>query len=379
MRDFIASINEMGSVDDEVRDIVATLPELASVEGVCAAVDARMARGDFAFGVDLCLAIAQAHGPDARGSVFDHVFGRLARTSGTETAVQALRLVCSKEFRSVALDRWAARWLASGHPAEDMVSAFTDDAVSDELRACLVQELLLKGDAVAETRVVAEWVSRRWDTHALGWLPPLRLSDVEARRDLGFGRISLPPLGSMLEGGTEIASRAPGPSVEEVTTPAVHRAIVAAVSGWVDRAGRAEARVFRFADPVKVEAVPSLLPALDLVSLADVGPAAPLVVKAWPPALAWWALYAAAMPGGAYDGGLGGAYGRLAVWRSLAGLCGVADDAPFDEVDAAVRKAGWYGFHADTNWFEWIAWDLGVAALSPDRRRLAILAATDTD
>lgn len=39
----------------------------------------------------------------------------------------------------------------------------------------------------------------------------------------------------------------------------------------------------------------------------------------------------------------------------------------------------WYGFGADTKWFEQVAWDIGLAALSPGRQRLAVLAATDTD
>ncbi|MFJ8210483.1 DUF6183 family protein [Streptomyces sp. NPDC096033] len=29
-------------------------------------------------------------------------------------------------------------------------------------------------------------------------------------------------------------------------------------------------------------------------------------------------------------------------------------------------------------WFEHVAWDIGLAALAPGRRRLAVLAATDT-
>jgi Family of unknown function (DUF6183) len=34
---------------------------------------------------------------------------------------------------------------------------------------------------------------------------------------------------------------------------------------------------------------------------------------------------------------------------------------------------------ADTDWFEQVAWDLGLAAVRPGRQRLAVLAATDTD
>jgi hypothetical protein len=39
----------------------------------------------------------------------------------------------------------------------------------------------------------------------------------------------------------------------------------------------------------------------------------------------------------------------------------------------------WYRFAPDTDWFEHVAWDLALVAVSPDGRRLAVLAATDTD
>jgi hypothetical protein len=38
-----------------------------------------------------------------------------------------------------------------------------------------------------------------------------------------------------------------------------------------------------------------------------------------------------------------------------------------------------YGFDASTPWFWQVAWDIGLAAVSPDRRRIAVLVATDTD
>lgn len=106
---------------------------------------------------------------------------------------------------------------------------------------------------------------------------------------------------------------------------------------------------------------------------------AALSVSACPPGQAWRVLFAAASTGGAYNSGSHGAYGRLAGWQSLAALAGVADGAGSAEVEARAAECAWFGFDARTDWFEQVAWDIGLAALAPDRRRLAVLAATDTD
>lgn len=97
-----------------------------------------------------------------------------------------------------------------------------------------------------------------------------------------------------------------------------------------------------------------------------------------PPDRAWRVLFAAASTGGAYNSGLYGAHGRPAAWRSLAGLAGAAEYGTVEETAARARESTWYGVDAATAWFAHVAWDIGLAALSPDRR-LAVLAATDTD
>jgi hypothetical protein len=48
-------------------------------------------------------------------------------------------------------------------------------------------------------------------------------------------------------------------------------------------------------------------------------------------------------------------------------------------VSRHVEACNWISFAASTSWFEQVAWDIGLAALSPDRRHLAVFAATDTD
>ncbi|MFC9295782.1 DUF6183 family protein [Streptomyces sp. NPDC057011] len=374
---------------DQIQKIVTDLPTLMNVAGVWEVADSRFAQGDAAFCADLGIALAKEYG--ARGaqlwqyrSVFDHLLKLLATTAGSRgNVVQTLRLVTSSEIRSRKLDRYTASLLASSHEPKDFAPVFSGSA-SEELRACLVHELVLRDVVVAEAPGVAEWAtSPHWRHHPLGWLP-LTLSDVEGRPDLPTysigGRSHAMPYGASDSREMAVVASVPVPSVVETTTDAEAALMARAVANWAEESnGRIEARVFALGDPLGEAAVPNLLLALGLESLNGVGGKSPLSVAVCPPAHAWEELFAAASTGGAYNSGSHGAYGRLAAWQSLAGLAGVMEGAAFGEVEARVRECTWLGFSADTEWFERVAWDIGVVAVSPDRRRVAVLAATDTD
>lgn len=74
-----------------------------------------------------------------------------------------------------------ASLLASSHLPHDLAVVFAGGAphASEELRACLVHELVLRGVHVAETPGIARWaISPHWSHHPLGWLP-LSLSAFE--------------------------------------------------------------------------------------------------------------------------------------------------------------------------------------------------------
>ncbi|MFF7643706.1 DUF6183 family protein [Streptomyces canus] len=373
---------------DRIQKIVTKLPDLKSVTNVWKVADRSLARGDAAFLADLGIALAGAYGSDAGRiwqyrSVFDYLLRLLATYPGPGHVVQALRLVSSTEAAHRKLDHYTASLLASGHPAEELAAAFTGNA-SEELRACLVHELVLRGVAVTETPGIAGWAtSPHWKHHRLGWLP-LALSDVEGQPDLPSystrGSSHSMPYGPSENGRVVVERGAHVPSVEETTTPAVAKGISAAVANWAEESnGRIEARVFDLAAPLDVESVPSALLALGLECLKAAGRKTAFSVMACPPDRAWRVLFAAASSGGAYNSGARGAYGRLAAWQSLAGLAGAAEGVPVETVEARAWECAWYGFDADTKWFERVAWDIGLAAVSPERRRLAVLAATDTD
>ncbi|WP_328674215.1 DUF6183 family protein [Streptomyces sp. NBC_00328] len=63
----------------------------------------------------------------------------------------------------------------------------------------------------------------------------------------------------------------------------------------------------------------------------------------------------------------------------MSALAGCPESAGAAEVEVQVTACAWHGFDAGTKWFEHVARDIGLAVLSPDGRRLAVLAATDTD
>ncbi|MGE7437275.1 MULTISPECIES: DUF6183 family protein [Kitasatospora] len=371
---------------DQIQKIVTELPDLKDVTGVWAVADGRVAQGDAAFPADLGIALARAYGSGQMWqyrSVFDHLLRLLSTTAGPENVAQALRLVSSAEVTSRKLDRYTASLLASSQEPTDLAAAFTGSA-SEELRACLVHELVLRGVAVEETPGIAGWASSsHWSHHPLGWLP-LALSDVEGCADLPSyslrGGSHSMPYGPGESRELAVIASANVPSVEEATTEAAAAAMAKAVANWAEESnGRIEARVFELAEPLDVASVPNSLLTVGLECLNGVGKKATLSVAVRPPAQVWRVLFAAASTGGAYNSGSYGAYGRLAAWQSLAALAGSPEGATADEVEARVRDCIWHGFGADTKWFEQVAWDIGLAALAPDRRRLAVLAATDTD
>ncbi len=73
------------------------------------------------------------------------------------------------------------------------------------------------------------------------------------------------------------------------------------------------------------------------------------------------------------------AYGRLHAWRSIAALTGGETETSLAQAERRVRAWAWFNFAGATDWFDKIAWDLGLVALAPDARRLTVLAAPDTD
>ncbi|MDT0341588.1 DUF6183 family protein [Streptomyces litchfieldiae] len=217
--------------------------------------------------------------------------------------------------------------------------------------------------------------------HPLGRLP-LFLRELEGRPPMPHygvnGSGSSAGLDWLRDHDDPLPRPAAVPVVAETTAPPTARALARAVTSWTEGSnGRIEARTFAFAEPVGD--VPAALAALDLDCLRGLGPRTGFFFAACPPAEVWDTLFRAASAGGAYSSGWYGAHGRLAAWESLGALSG-ADPWPFvEEIERRAAGAELYRFGAQSRWYFGESWDIGLAALTDGRRRLAVLAATDTD
>jgi hypothetical protein len=72
-----------------------------------------------------------------------------------------------------------------------------------------------------------------------------------------------------------------------------------------------------------------------------------------------------------------GAYGRRAAWESLAALAGV-QETDTSVIERAADRCAWLFYTSDWRLQFHSSVDVGVAVLRPDRRTVAILAATDS-
>jgi hypothetical protein len=211
--------------------------------------------------------------------------------------------------------------------------------------------------------VAAGWAPRLAG-HPLAGLPPHSLP--------GETRVPLPYFGNhtksydtpFLPGKVDLITAAG--TVPGVTREPTPPDLTSAVRTWLTRSnGRAEAAVCALDPALSPDAVGvRTLAALGLDCLAGGGLALRRATLDEVVAV----LFAAAAFGGAYDEGLGGAYGRAAAWRSLNALAG-----------GSHVGCAWWLFDAANDWFQRIAWDFGVVCLRPGGHVMAVLASTDSD
>ncbi|MCX4783400.1 DUF6183 family protein [Streptomyces sp. NBC_01264] len=322
---------------------------------------------------------ARIHGDD-----LSYLRRLLATTPGRDSVALLLKLLGDQEAAggSMALElRLMATILAQHQSAADLDRTIFADAPEDhwlsELRRCLFHELLLRGvdpDAFPALRPGS-------GTHPLAWLPDRRRA-LETEPD--FTRHSVNGSSSGVKSGLPERGRLDPPTPRptgasplrnSVTVDEHDLIVTAAEDNW----GYAEAWVFRADRPITPAQVPALLPTLPMECVSDLGAAHRFEIAARPVGDIWSLLFATASMGGLYNSGQYGAWGRLQAWRSLAGLCGLPFHASADEVERLAEQYTWFHFRADSAFFHQDGDDYGIAALSPDGLRLAVLAATDTD
>ncbi|CAL9330180.1 hypothetical protein SUDANB6_00056 [Streptomyces sp. enrichment culture] len=294
----------------------------------------------------------------------------------------------------------AATQLAHDHRPADLEQAvFTSATVHTdpwgrELAACLLQELVLRGVEVESSPAMSGFAARLGtEGHPLAGLP-LHLLPVEQglRRPADASdrwTWTVPPASVTGPDTPELRpdaasrARAAGLDPAETGTTAWAEAAGAVVEHWREQSnGKVAAQEFWFPDPVRAADVPAVLERLPLLPWQDgtgQDGRAPIRTQAADPDLAVRTLLTAAVRAPAYGAGRYGAYGRLALWRSLAALTGAPADAPAEAAAPLVEQARWFLLLPGTRWFDLVAWDLAVAVLRPDGQEIAVLSATDSD
>lgn len=317
-----------------------------------------------------------------------HVLRALALTPGRHSVEQLLRT--PYEGRQTPL---LASMLAYAQPFEVLCHVLEQaaDERHSALGGCLYHELLLRGTdpKVLHKAYRGSMPSGRFYSRDLSWLPR-QLTDVERPQyfphysykdnSRGFGvremagAVAVGPEARAAGAAYGVRQRDSADSVQELTAAPRE-------GGWLLHEGR----VFRADRPIPPEAVPGVLSTLPVDCLEGLGETYDdggfvHVLEVAPSSLAevWGVLFHTAADGGVWKRGVQGAHGRLAAWGSVSVLAGLDQHAGFADVESAAEAAAWFRFGASTEWWNHDH-DYGIAALSRDGRRLAVLAATDTD
>jgi hypothetical protein len=326
-------------------------------------------------------------------AVCDEIEEQLGLAKGEAALGAVLELLDKDRVRAVQRPRprdlrtraFASR-LGATRSKDDFLAALAKHGSKhEELLACWMQEIVLRGtslrgDAAAEA-FERELTKKK---HPLGALPlVLSASEREAPSYMPmYGESAIDRAVARLEGGPTSARTIPPPGEGEapratrVVDAAVDARLVAAFEPWTkDSNGETDAGVFTIAPKVDPSLVGRwLLRALAIESAKGDG----LVVRRVQADFAWGALFAAAANGGAYSTGLGGAYGRRAAWTSFAALTGAGANATIDQVDEIAESCAFLQYEG-TDWFNAVAWDVGLLALRADGASVAVVAATDSD
>ncbi|WP_438870823.1 DUF6183 family protein [Paractinoplanes ovalisporus] len=370
-------------------ELATTVLDLDNTSGIWALADTRIAAGDPTFVADLAIRLRQQYGtaispPWQYASVDNRLLRLLCMTQQAAAIEQTVRVVMAGDLPQ---RRQAAQLLAYHQSPKQLAVLFTDRWPASEeveqLRSLVLHELILRSIKVEDIPDIAEWATSPHRSHQVLDRLSYTLTAVEGRPALPrfqldstsypvfSGKPSAPAIARV------IGARVPGST--ETTTTETAAAIGTAVASWVSWSnGQCEARTFELTSELADGALADTLTSLGLQCLGTTA-AADLHIYRSSPGQVWQALFDAAANGGAYTAGEGGAQGRLSAWLSLAGLTGCSAQTDIAEVEYQAGSRSWYTLDPTTRWFDQTGWDIAVIAVSPDRRHLRVLAATDAD
>ncbi|WP_281690523.1 DUF6183 family protein [Pseudonocardia thermophila] len=338
----------------EIDELVAELPARSELDGFWDRMDARLADGGAAFLADVGIALRRTYGirpvPNVRSAV-DGLLRRLALLPWPGHVPQVLRLAAGAGIAS----RYVASLLAAGQDLADLAPALAPTSPAT-LRACLAQELVLRGARDPAPMPIG---------HPLSVLPGVRTAlehDPPLPR-YGLDWTRRPTTLELIP----VDEEAPAGDVPPFMTSPAPVGSDAAVATW--STGTIETRLVEVVEPLLEEAIPLVVGALGLEH-----PGSQVQGSACEPRTVWRLLFVAASLGGPRNLGEYGAFGRLAAWRTLGALSGAGEHARIAEIERRAGECAWYRFRVGE---PGIYHDLGLAALSPDRCRIAVLAAVD--
>lgn len=281
-----------------------------------------------------------------------------------------------------------ASMIASMHPPEitkEVILRHVADRKFLKIIIPLIQESVARGACYDDVEPITTfWTALSEREEPLAWLPLHRV-DIERSADFpryrGSGSVTHRPSSSVNGILAKQSSKNPNRKSFKAVPQTFDQASAArCVRKWEEHSnGKFEAKLFQTTSPISAADVSAKqLLNLQLECLANATPQdvrVDLVTTDHVFAI----LFSAASHGGAYPSGVDGAYGRLAAWKSLASLVGVAETASFDEVCDAVSQSDWCSIESTAKWFYNVAWDFGIVCVRPDKRHIAVLAASDED
>lgn len=348
---------------------------------------AKADEGDFRFLGDVVIAAQERQRTDndlpaSLGSVSDHARMLLASSPTGAAAVEYPRTAVAASDRRLAHD---AGSVASQQPLAVAVQSFAGPADTERahrFRELLAQELLLRNPGSDRDPTLAAWFASDRPPDPLQWLPPV-LADFERDAPLreydGRGSSWSIPFGPVCSVTSNVAPTArphrPLPWRPQAEDPERAACLVAPFDDF----WKTEVRTVSFDAPVGSDDIPDALLSLGMDALAGVEFGPSLWCTEVTTHEVWEQLFGASATGAAYGSGWGGGIARSVAAKGLAALMGLDADAPFAAIEGSVAEFSWFRFDAQSDWYEQVAWDSGVACLAGDRRHLAVVAASDTD